>query len=905
MSSWVVISLSLLYLGLLFLVAHWVEKRHTIWGGSRWVYALAIPVYCTAWTYYGSVGKAVSDGWEFLTIYIGPILSMPLWWLVVRKMIKVCEVQRISTLPDFLAGRYDKSLALSIVSSLFLILGIIPYISIQLKAVVTSFHILTESENVLSGNLFYMDSAFYLSLLLALFIVFFVFRSIETTDKHNGMMVAIALDSVVKLVAFLLVGVFVTFSLFDGFGDLFGRLSPLELQKFNSFPPASGFEWFFLLLLSMSAFVLLPRQFQVAVAENQDENHLKTATWLVPLYLLLINIFVVPIAIAGKQLLSGGVDPDAYVLAIPLFQNWDILAFITFLGGFSAAIGMIVVSTIALSMIVGNNVIVPLLLKRIDTSAPYTSFPLKSRRFTVFFILLLSYLYYKYVAETFSLVSIGLISFAAIIQFLPSVMGALFWKDANKNGALWGLIAGFAVWGYTLVVPTMAKAHLLPPEILTLGPFQADWLRPEAIFNLQMQPVVHGALWSLSANLLFFFGGSLLTAQSAKEKNLAEFYFDIWEHANNSEGRLLWKGQLVYQDLIKVCRKLLGDSRTTESQLQYQRIHGEPLDTQGQVDPRFVNYIERLLSGVIGSASARMVIASSAKEEELEMDEVLKILKETSETSRLNAELRAKSKELSARTEQLEIANARLKALDHEKDEFISTVTHELRTPLTSIKAFVEILEDGDGSDKEESRRFLGIINDEIDRMTRLINQVLDIEKLESGAATINKAPTLPRAILEASIQSFQHLLKSKSIQLKENYGEAFKETRLDADADRLKQVFTNLLSNAAKYCDSEQPRIEVLGRIEQGKMKICIRDNGKGINPEVLPRLFEKFFQASDQTTRKPTGTGLGLTITKKIIELHGGEIDVSSAKGKGSTFTVLLPLESNHVKTKELQQI
>ncbi len=892
-----------MYLGVLFLAAQWTEKLKPELGGSKWIYALSIPVYCTAWTYYGSVGKAVNDGWEFLTIYLGPILSIPLWWIVVRKMIKVCEVQRISTLPDFLADRYGKHLGISIFSSVFLVLGIIPYISIQLKAIVNSFNILTSQHSPAVEGIFFTDSSFYLSIILALFIVFFVFKSIETTDKHNGMMVAIALDSLVKLVAFLVVGCFVTFFLFDGFGDLFSRLTPAESIVFEQFPAESGLEWFFLLFLSLSAFLLLPRQFQVTIAENQDVNHLKTASWLVPLYLLLINLFVVPIAIAGKSILPEGIDPDAYVLALPLFKGLNGLAILTYLGGFSAAIGMIVVSTIALSLIVSNNIVVPLLLNRIDTSGTYTSLPLKSRRFAVFVILTFAYLYYKYVADAFSLVSIGLVSFAAIVQFVPAVLGALFWKDANKNGALGGLVVGFFVWGYTLVIPTIVKAGLLPISLIESGPFGISWLRPEAILGLQLQPIVHGTFWSLLANLACFFLGSLLTLQSAKEKNLAELYYDIWDYTDGGIGKVLWKGNLVYKDLIRVSTKLLGSNRTSQSLAYYQSIHGEPVNSDGIVEVSFVNHMERLLSGVVGSASARMVISSLAKEEELEMDEVLNILKETSETSLLNKELKSKSLELSKRTNELEVANSRLQALDREKDDFISTVTHELRTPLTSIKAFVEILEDGGMQDENDAKNFLGIINDEIDRMTRLINQVLDIEKLESGAATIEKLHSEPRQILEESIQSFEHLLKSKNILLKENYGEAFKQAFLPVDRDRMKQVFANLISNAIKYCDPEKPVIEVLGRIENGFMKICIVDNGQGIEQELLPRLFEKFFQGKDQTTKKPVGTGLGLSITKKIVELHGGSIHVESTLGRGSNFTIFLPLKNDFSEQKRMQ--
>ncbi|NQZ77625.1 MAG: histidine kinase, partial [Ekhidna sp.] len=402
MDTWKTILIALGYLGILFIIAHLVDKRAKVVGklkGYRWIYALSIPVYCTAWTFYGSVGKAVNDGWEFLAIYVGPLLTMPLWWIVIRKMIKICEKQRISTLPDLLASRYGKSLSISVFSSLLIVLGIIPYISIQLKSITDSFELLNFGayQDFDSKVFFLNDTAFYLAIILAIFIVLFVFRSIETTNKHHGMMGAIAVDSVVKLIAFLAVGVYVTYGLFDGFGDIFRQAEEASITRFNQIAPDRGFEWFFLLLLSMSAIMLLPRQFQVTIAENTDEDHLKTSMWVFPLYLLLINIFVVPIALGGGLKLDTSVDPDSYVLVLPLMNGQSGLALLTFFGGFSAATGMIIVSVIALSLIVSNNLIVPYILKGADKFSLYANTPLRSRKIAVFWILILAYLYYRLV----------------------------------------------------------------------------------------------------------------------------------------------------------------------------------------------------------------------------------------------------------------------------------------------------------------------------------------------------------------------------------------------------------------------------------------------------------------------------------------------------------------------------
>ncbi|WP_088124893.1 sensor histidine kinase [Roseivirga misakiensis] len=900
-SGWVIILISALYLALLFFVADRVDRdkipaRFKV--GNRWIYALAIPVYCTAWTYYGSVGKAVNDGWEFLTIYLGPILTLPIWWFVVRKIIRICEVQRISTLADFISTRFDKSMTLSIMTSSLIVVGIIPYISIQLKSISNAYEFLVQQEvSEISRGFIWNDAALYLSILLGVFIVFFVFKSIETTDKHKGMMTAIALDSIVKLVAFMAVGIFVTFYLFDGFRDVFSKADADYLSTLSTIDNNSGYEWFFLLLLSMSAILLLPRQFQVMVAENQKEGHLKSAMWLFPIYLLLINIFVVPIAIGGLNLLPAGTNPDTFVLALPLLTGQEGLALLTFVGGFSAATGMIIVSTISLSLMLSNNVIVPILVKRVRSDIS-SRLPILARRGAVFIIFLLAYLYYRYIADAFPLVSIGLISFAAMIQFAPTVLSALYWKDANKKGVIWGLSAGFILWAYTLVIPTAVQVGLMPESLLTEGPLGINWLKPEALFGLSMSSIAHGTFWSLLFNVIFFFIGTLVGKQAASERNLAELYVNIFKKGAKGRQDIVWKGELELHDLMRVCENLLGKHRMDQALADYKTVYGPNVNESGQVTSEFVAYNERLLTGAVGAASARLLIASISREEEIVLKDVMGMLKETTETVRLNKELRLKSQELERKTFALQKANSRLLNMDKEKDDFISTVTHELRTPLTSIKAFVEILQDNPDLDSNDKHRFFQTIDDEIERMTRLINQVLDMEKLDSGATTIVKKQVIPHQIVEDSLASMQHLLKTKNIELLKDFPQTTRETIINGDTDRLKQVFINLFSNAVKYSKEEGAKIEVKSEFNGNELVIAIKDNGKGIHPENIDRIFEKFFQARDQTSKKPKGSGLGLSITKKIVELHDGDIFVESTWQEGSIFTVKFPISGTKSK-------
>lgn len=901
MNATLIISLILGYLSILFFIAYFIDKntkRSSRLLHNPWLYALSLPVYCTAWTYYGSVGKASRDGLEFLTIYIGPLLMMPLWWIIVRKIIRICQVQRMSTLADFISARYSNSVLVSVLVAVFAILGIIPYISIQLKAIVSSFDILVYDAHLsyaqVPGRLLFNDSSFYLTIILGVFIILFAFRTVDTTDKHLGMVSAIAFESIFKLIAFLIIGGFITYSVFDGFGDVFAKAGPQNSAVFSKME-VDGFEWFIMIMLSMSAIVLLPRQFQMAVAENVTETHIKKATWVFPLYLLLINLFVIPIALGGGLILSDQIDPDSYVLALPLSFDQEFLAILTFLGGFSAATGMIIVSTIALSLMVSNNIVVPLTLKQMDQKILNHHFPLQTRRISVLVILLLSYLFFVFVSDRFSLVSIGLVSFAAISQFAPSVLGALFWKEANRTGAVSGLIAGFVVWMYTLILPTLVETGIISNQIMTDGPLGLSVFRPQQLFGLQMDSIVQGAFWSLLLNVIFFVFGSILSRQSPKERNMAELYVDIFSHSAAANDKVIWKGELIYKDLVGLLTNLMGKIRTEERIQFFKENYGNPVDNQNTVNPRFVNFSERLLSGVVGAASARLLIASLSREDEIELSDVVKILKESTEVSHLNKQLQTKSSELMQRTEQLSQANEKLKFLDAEKDDFISTVTHEMRTPLTAIKAMVEIIHDNPDLSAKDQSEFLNTVIDQIDRMARLINHVLDLEKLESGELHLQKGDFQLAELIEDVLKLTKPIASEKNISLKSEPCE--RSTLVEGDEERLRLVLINLVSNAIKSIDHEHGEVIIDCKGSGGKVSVEVRDNGRGIKAENLQHIFDKFFQARDQTSKKPKGTGLGLSISKKIIELHQGEISVSSILGEGTIFKFSLP-----VKRKEI---
>lgn len=902
-SNAVIIAFTFGYLALLFAIA-WFSERSAK-NGRRLsnhpaIYALTLAVYCTAWTYYGSVGRAATNGLEFLTIYIGPSLVAPLWWIVMRKIIRISKVQRISSIADFISSRYGKNVTLGGVVTVVCLLGILPYTSIQIKGVATSFQILQGSGVAasLADLPFYQDTAFYLALGLALFTVLFGTRNIEATAQHEGMVMAVAFESIFKLIAFLGVGVFVTYFVFDGFTDVFSKAAAQGLDHlFVMQGQSSASEWFWMSVLSMMAILFLPRQFQMGVIENTNEKHLDTAMWLFPLYLLLINIFVLPITFGGLvHFPSGSFEADTFVLAFPIAFNQEWLAIVVYLGGFSAATGMIIVSTIALSTMVSNNLVMPLLLVNDQFQKRYQhrlgQILIWSRRVAILLIILAAYVYYKQIAGQFTLVSIGLISFVAIAQFAPAIIGGIFWKKGARVGALVGILAGFTVWFYTLVIPTMVTAGYMSERLLTEGLFGLHFLRPQALFGFsEMSYISHGLFYSLTLNAVLYLVISVFSQQTSKEHNQAVIFVDIFKYSTSLEASVIWKGQAYLPHLKTLLVNFLGEEKMEKALEEFKLNSGKKLDDKIYADPDLVNFSERLLSGIIGAASARIMVASVVKEEEISMEEVIGILQETQELKSLNQQLKVNSEELKIASEQLQSLNESLQLNDMLKDEFISTVTHEMRTPITSIRAFSEILLDENLPD-EDRAKFLDIIIQETKRMSRLIDQVLDLERFDSGRQKLNLEPTNPDTLLLEVTASMEQVFKEKNLVFEKDL--IASEVLIAIDQDRIKQVILNLLSNASKFAKSK-----VILKMEANKenLMISVSDDGKGIPEEEIPYIFDKFFQAKNQTSKKPLGSGLGLAISKKIVEYHQGKIEVYRKNGI-TFFEFSLPIPKGKLK-------
>ena len=897
--------LSLLYLGVLFGIAYWGDQRSDAGRSviaNPLIYVLSLAVYATSWTFYGSVGRAAATGVGFLPIYLGPTLMAALFWLVLRKMIRISKVNRITSIADFVAARYGKSGLLAGLVTVIAVIGVIPYIALQLKAVSTSALILLQypevslpaharSVDILS------DTALYVALLLAAFTVLFGTRHLDATERHEGMVAAIAFESVVKLVAFMAVGLWVTYGLFDGFGDLFARAAqlPQAAKLFQMPATAAGYgSWVTLIFLSMLAVMFLPRQFQIGVVENVNEVHLRKAIWLFPLYLLVINIFVLPITFAGLlQFAPGLVDADTFVLTLPMAHGHEALTLLVFIGGLSAATGMVIVESIALSTMICNDLVMPVLLRwralALQQRHDLSRLLLTIRRSAIVVLMMLGYVYYRAAGEAYALVSIGLVSFAAVAQFAPAMLGGMYWRQGTHAGALAGLLLGFGMWCYTLLLPSFVRSHWLPASILSEGPWGLALLRPNALFGLEgLDDITHALIWSLMANVGGYVGVSLLGRQSVADRAQAALFVDVFKVT--SQDTPLWRGRASVEGIVTLVGRFIGPERAQAEFAALAARRGSASVGQLEPDAALVHFAQNLLAGAIGTASARLVLGSVVQEEPLSMTEVLHILDEASQVMAYSRELEEKSRQLQAATAELRAANERLRELDRLKDDFISTVTHELRTPLTSIRALSEILHQDPRIRLDKRREFLGIIVKESERLTRLINQVLDLAKLESGRAEWASTEVDLRGVIDDAAATTRQLMQDRGVTFASAIPEAV--PLILADRDRLLQVMLNLLSNAVKFCEPSQGRIDVRLTVGEAQLQVDVQDNGPGIALADQDTIFEKFRQGSaDTLTAKPAGTGLGLPISRQIVEHFGGRLWVTSTPGQGATFSFTLP--------------
>ena len=885
------VAVCLLYVVGLFAVA-FAAERAAARGRGDWllrsplVYTLSLSIYCTAWTFYGAVGYAARSGLEFVTIYLGPSLVMIGWWWVLRRLVRIGRSHRVTSVADLISSRYGKSNLLAILVTIMAVIGVTPYIALQLQSVTLSLSIFASAEpGVTPGSdpLNSAQAAFWVAVGLALFTVLFGTRNLNVNERHHGVVIAIAVEAVVKLLALLAVGVFVVWGLAGGVDQALAQIDRSALGQWQ----VEGGRWAALTLLAAAAFICLPRMFQVLVVENDDERHLQTASWAFPLYLMLMSLFVVPIAVVGLDLLPEGSNPDLFVLSLPLSQGQNSLAMFAFLGGFSSATSMVIVATLALSTMVSNHIVMPIWLtygqNSVQQSGDVRHVVILSRRLSILLIISLGYFYYRLSGGGGALAAIGTISFGGVAQFLPVLLGGIFWRGATRTGAVCGLSVGFAIWVYTMLLPSFGAGAALSVATFQDGLFGMTWLRPEALFGINgLDPTVHAVIWSLSLNALVFVAVSLFSFPAPVERLQGAQFVNIFDHSTAARG---WSASVAAsEDLMIMAQRILGPAEAqgffrAQAQLQ-EKSDGLPEPT-----PRFVQALERELAASVGAATAHAMVSQLVGGASVSVQDLLAVADESAQMLEYSSQLEIKSRELTDTAAKLRRANDKLTQLSHQKDSFLSQISHELRTPMTSIRSFSEILRDAQGLGPEEKTRYASIIHSETIRLTRLLDDLLDLSVLENGEVSLNRQRGSLRDVLDQAVTTAR-AANTRAITIDRDL--AGEEVMLETDLDRLVQVFINLITNAQKYCVAEDPQLSIRAHRRGQRIIVDLIDNGAGIDAASQELIFEKFSRLPGQGGE---GAGLGLAICREIIKRLQGDISYLT-EVSGTGFRVELPL-------------
>src|SRR5215212_8886474 len=641
--DWGVIAAAFGYIGFLFLVASYGDRLSPTQRGraSGLIYPLSLAIYCTSWTFFGSVGFATRTSFDFLAIYIGPILMIGFCTPLLRRVIQLAKSQNITSIADFIAARYGKSQAVAVTVASIAIIGSVPYIALQLKAVASSLETILSEDQAFSSMPIIGDIALVVTLGMATFAVLFGTRQTDATEHQHGLMLAVATESIVKLVAFLAAGAFVTFWMFTPVELIERAMKTPEAVRAINYSPSVG-NFLTITLLSFCAIMLLPRQFHVSVVENSSPEEVSRARWLFPLYLVAINLFVIPIALAGLVTFPfGAVDSDMYVLALPIEADSPLLSIAVFVGGLSAATAMVIVECVALSIMVSNDIVLPLVLQRSpatrDGQKDFGDFLLRIRRFAIFAIMVMAYFYYRALGNT-QLAAIGLLSFAALAQLAPAFFGGVFWRQGTAQGAIGGMLAGVAVWAYTLFVPSFLEGSTTGLLLLQHGPFGIEMLRPQALFGADLPPLLHGVLWSLSVNILTYLALSIARHPSAIERLQADLFVPP-TLAPIAPSFRRWRTTVTVQDIQSTVAQYLGPERARQAFEAFAIRHSGNLEPSAPADFELLQHAERLIASAIGAASSRLVMSLLLRKRAVSAKAALKLLDDSHAALHFNREI--------------------------------------------------------------------------------------------------------------------------------------------------------------------------------------------------------------------------------------------------------------------------
>jgi Na+/proline symporter/nitrogen-specific signal transduction histidine kinase len=894
LSADVLLLVCVLYVAALFMIAFLVDRSarqgRFNWLRSPVVYTLSISVYCTSWTFYGAVGSAARNGLEFITIYLGPTLVFIGWWWLLRKLVRIGREYRITSIADLISSRYGKSASLAVLVTLIAVVATTPYIALQLQSLTRSYQAIVGAG---AGDV--TATAFWIAAGMALFTILFGTRNLDANERHHGVVAAIAVEAIVKLFALLAVGLFVVYNA-GGLSEIF-RDVPAEVIYGGD--EIFGPRWAALTFLAATAIICLPRQFQVTVVENVDERHLSTASWLFPLYLLGMCLFIVPIAIAGLKDLPAGSNPDLYVLTLPLAEGRNDLALLAFLGGFSSATSMVILAAIAVSTMVSNHIVMPIALRMMqggnEVSGDLRQLLLNARRVSIGAILALGYFYFLLSGGSDALAAIGLIAFAGVAQFAPSLVGGIFWRGATRNGALAGLTAGAVVWAYTLFLPSFGGEFLLSKSVLENGPWGIELLRPQALLGFHgADPLVHALVCSLGLNTMLFMVVSVFSEAKPLERLQGAQFVDIFRQTGGRSPTFT-PGSANAEDLFILAQRILGTSparRLFDDLAREQGMRtGLPSPTE-----RVIGRLERELAGSVGAASAHAMVGRLTGAATIGVNELIDIADETQRLIETSRQLSEKSVELERAAAQLGEANDKLRALDAQKDEFLSQISHELRTPMTSIRSFADILLDERGVDTAERQRFLSIIHEESLRLTRLLDEILDISRLESGVQLPIGDISISDAV-SGALESVAALTRNRSVKVTNRVEGS--DLVVQGNPDRLRQVLINLLSNAVKYNKSADPEIVIQAQSIGDLVELDVIDNGGGVSREDAATVFEKF--ARGTSSGDAQGAGLGLPISRAIMRAMQGDLTLEFAGPRESFFRASLLGGTNKVPSAD----
>ncbi|EON91026.1 two-component system sensor protein [Marinobacter lipolyticus SM19] len=648
-SAWLLVLISITYISVLFFIA-WAGDRHP--GLYRrklartHIYALSLAVYFTSWTFYGAVGRATQEGLGFLPIYLGPLILFVFGAPLLRRIIYISKRNNSTSIADFIASRYGKSQVLAAMIATFALIGSVPYIALQLKAISMGFTVLSDDGTGFQelSTAAWNDSAWYITLVLAVFTVLFGTRHLESTEHHRGMIQAVAFESVIKIVAFVAVGLFVGYGLFGGFGDLLDKVRDAGLTGTLTTDGVEAPAFITQTLVAMLAIICLPRQFHVMVVENTDHRDFETARWAMPIYLIIASAFVLPIAAAGLLYPEAGItDPDILILQLPILAGEEWLAVLAFLGGGSAAAAMVIVCSVAIATMVSNEIIMPALLKffrpRMNQRADLSHLLLSIRRVAIFVVLLTAYGFYRMAGEDYSLTAFGLLSFAAAAQFGPALVGGIIWRQGNLTGASWGLGLGFLMWCYTMLLPALASTGWLTDTLIDQGLWGMTWTRPTALFGTELDPISHGIIWSLGINTLTYIVLSMLTRQRVREKiQIASFFHDPQPKAETPQQQS-WQGEILTSDLQALTDRFMGEERSEIILRNYERRNAIRLHPHRPASSHLMKYIERQLASVIGASTARVVLESTLTGRDMQIEDVVSIVDEASQAMTFSREL--------------------------------------------------------------------------------------------------------------------------------------------------------------------------------------------------------------------------------------------------------------------------